>query len=286
MKITEKSFPHPVLSSCRDDVTDSSFQCLFHVDQDKKNYYLTPSFTNSNRTIARLIEEGRAAFYMHVECSSTFYRKSIIISGKTKTITVCGDYLKGKVEVNFFVCATEAIEDYSIEGAHEDYAGLTFSVRKGDILAFAESETFHADKTYEQIRPLSSIMRVIKNEDLETGIISVNYNDFIDINMPHAEYNAYFKAKNDRKIVSTLGCLVALPTLIDAISEIKERKRSNDAEASREDKWFRILEDKLESLEGVNLDEDAPIVLAQRILENPLRRGLNELFEILQDVGE
>lgn len=283
MKITEKSFPHPVLSNYGEDVLNSAFQCTLSAHQDRKNYYLTPSFVINNQTIKTLVSEGKASYFMHLECASTFYRSQYQIDDVTQSITIKGDKLKGKVEANFFVCATQRIDNYMIAGAHKDYAGLTFSIRKGDILAVAESATFHADKTNEQIKPLSSIMRVRLNEDEGTGIFSVTYDDFININMPKAEYDTYFKVRNDRNMRSVLGCLIALPVLIDAIAEIKRKRELNDIEASRDDKWFRILEEKLEGQEGTNMDEEEPIILAQKILENPLRRGLNELFEISQD---
>ena len=67
MKITNQSFPHPVLGIL-DDVS-GKFEADLNWSCDRAFYYLYPVFNLQNYSIEKLLEENSASFVVHIECA-------------------------------------------------------------------------------------------------------------------------------------------------------------------------------------------------------------------------
>src|SRR4051794_38203610 len=104
MKLSNRSFPHPVVGNA-DDVQDAEFQATFEFESDKSNFYLSTTVKCSSRTLLKLIEKGKACYTLHVECSNTLFRKTYDFTTEIFKIALPGTLVHDTIEVNAFVRA-------------------------------------------------------------------------------------------------------------------------------------------------------------------------------------
>lgn len=268
MKLKERSYPHPVLGN-KDDVSGYAFQASSKIHTDRKFYYLNISFLCSSGTLNRLITNGQAGYTVHVECTNTVFRKSFYTCNNELEITIPTDDLNGSVEVNFLICAQTDISDYQIEGSHPDYAGESFRVGKGDILAVYEELNFQAEKDYDAVKKISSIMQLERSPNPQSKAMEVDFDaDHIRIFLPDKDYDLYNHLKKVPNLQDALVCSIVLPVLVQAVGFLKEESDSGLEEL----RWFNVLKMRLRD-EPVN-DENDRLKAAQKVLEFPLHRTL------------
>lgn len=87
MRLSERSYPHPVLGN-KDDVAGAAFQVTFEIVPDKSNYYVTVTPQCSSSTLRKMIEKGTAGYVLHVECSNTLFRRAYDFSVSPHTVTI------------------------------------------------------------------------------------------------------------------------------------------------------------------------------------------------------
>jgi hypothetical protein len=178
----------------------------------------------------------------------------------------------GSVEVNMFICATSRLEQYQIDGAHEDYDDLTFTIEPGEVLGIAGGHLFIAAKDYDSLKNISAIMQIERSTE-KKGPIKVNWGaQKIIILLSEQDYNDYTSLKVYEQKMHSLTCSIVLPVLTRAISMIRSGS-SDEIEDLRELRWFDVIRQRCEELDP-DQAEDEPLVLAQLILELPLRRSL------------
>ena len=171
--------------------------------------------------------------------------------------------------MNFFICATDAVANYRIAGAHPDYGDAIFAVRKGDILAVADGRRFDAEKDPGALRRISSIMQIQESpedgdvpmrlalEQHKLGIV-LSKNDF-------AEYKLF---KLQPQLLPMLTATIVVPALVEALHTVRGNAEG-DGTAPR---WQQNLRARLEAM---NAGTDADVfVAAQQMLDLPLRRSL------------
>jgi hypothetical protein len=250
MKLRVRNFPHPVLNPVSDDFEVGSFNGRI-VGQREENELLVflIEFNLKNPKLQELIEEKKAKYNIHFECVTTMQRLSRSEYSPTFEVTIPSNLLNKKVDVNFFILAEEEIDDYTNEDAHTDFEGINFKIKKGDILAYSESQTIHIEK-----KPMSnthSIFKVTKDTNPEAPAIKISLNDHqIDIALPEVSYNrvANLKAYGEdcnRVLISMLY----LPSLIDTLFNVQSIAKDEYLLADIENfDWYRTLEKKLETM--------------------------------------
>lgn len=274
MKFRPRSFPHPVLGNL-DDVELYEFQANCTFQGDRQNYYFHTHYKTSNPTLLELLESGSAAYVLHVECGSTFYRSRFILTNETDTIKIPSDSLRNNVEVNFFICANADIPGYRIEGSNADYEDTRFNVKRGDVLAVADGVTFPAEKDWDAIRKVSSIMQVEKSDE-ELGLMKVSPTENkIRILLPAADYNIYTQLKARDQFATILSGTIVLPALMEAISLVEEE--DSTWEGSR---WYQILKARLESLSPTA--DTSVLMKAQQLYEQPVYRVCSNLAGVVK----
>ena len=88
MIIQDRSFPHPVLTPLRDDVTPNEFDLEVKVSPDADNYYIDVALTYTNETLSEHIASDKATHAVHFECRRNFFREVYEFKGQTKRITI------------------------------------------------------------------------------------------------------------------------------------------------------------------------------------------------------
>lgn len=270
MKLSERSFPHPVVGN-RDDVSNAGFQSTLSLQTDKQTVFLDAQIACSSTTINKAVEEGKATFAVHVECSNTLYRRSFSFSENPARFSIDANLLNNEVEVNAFAIATTDISNYKVDGAHPDYGDASFSVRKGDLLAVGQGQTFSISNDYDSIDRVGSIMEIVASEKEDVPMEVRMEEPKILIVLSKKDFENYWHLRHS-SLAPTLTTTIVLPVLMEALYELR---RDPEAENPR---WKRILGEKLKAM-NLNVEDDS-LYLSQMILELPIRRALQSAREI------
>lgn len=278
MRLSERSYPHPVLGN-KDDVPGAAFQAVLEMSTDKQFVYLAVEISCSCEVINSLVASGDACFVAHVECSNTLFRRAFEFRERSHRFSMSSDSLNDAVEVNVFVQAVNVIKGYRIPEAHPDYDGATFDLRHGDILAIAEGQVFHIDSSFDSLKRIGSIMQI--NESPKDGDHPMEASfegDKIVIYLCKADFADYKLLKRNEGLLSPLTTTVVLPILVVALEILAEE--SQGAEDGR--RWVRALSRRIESL-GLG-DESQALIQAQKLLELPVKRALTS-YRMLAEAG-
>ena len=270
MRLSARSYPHPVLGN-RDDVPGAAFQAALEMSTDKQSVYVSAEIACSCKVLNDLLADGRATFVLHVECSNTLFRKAYEFRERQHRISIPADNLNDAVEVNVFVRATDCIPDYRIPEAHPDYSGVLFDIRRGDILAIGEGQTFHIESDFDSLSRIGSIMQI--NESLKDGDIPMEPTfdgDKIVIFLSKNDFADYKVLKHHKVVRGPLTTTIVLPVLVEALHILKEEESDGMDDIRR---WVRALTRRIEYV-GLNT-EMQPLSLAQRLLELPVKRALS-----------
>lgn len=269
MRLSARSFPHPVLGN-RDDVPGAAFQATIEMSTDRQSVYLQTDTACSCDALNQLLLEGMATRVLHVECSNTLFRKAYEFREQQHRVSIPADSLNDAVEVNVFVRAADRIRDYVIPEAHSDYGGAVFDVRRGDILAIGEGQVFHIESSFDSLSRIGSIMQISESpKDGDLPMEPTFDQDKIVIFLSKSDFADYKILKLNATVRGPLTTTIVLPVLVEALHILKEEADGID-DARR---WVRALSRRLESL---NMSvEMQPLHLAQRLLELPVKRALS-----------
>jgi hypothetical protein len=267
MRLSERSYPHPVVGN-RDDVPGAGFQAAIVATSDKENFYIDFKLECSSEVVRSLIREKRAAYVAHVECSNTLYRQAFRFHDDSHQITIPGSRLFDKFEVNVMACALASVPAYKVAGAHPDYGDAAFDLAEGDIIAVADGEEFLAEFE-DSLARIGSIMQVDESPVDEQGPMKVDWNGKrIAIILSKKDFATYNILKNLEPIGSTLASTIVLPVLILALAEVKNGE--SDQAGCR---WYDILQHRLKKIGVAGSDFDE-LEVAQQLLELPIKRAL------------
>ena len=147
-----------------------------------------------------------------------------------------------------------------------DSQDVTYYVEKGDIIGVGGSTSFIAEKEYDPLKaPVKSIIK-IKRSNKKQDNFDMSYDDdeFITICIPKEMYKLYADARGGASDILH-SCLV-LPALMDAIETARSDEHANSS-------WAHKLKEIYAS-RHINPDDDS-LIIAQKILDNPVMRSLN-----------
>jgi hypothetical protein len=267
MKVSAKSYPFPVLGN-QDDIVKGQFNPSMRYTLEANEVVLNCSLQLTNPTIVEYVTDGTASFYIEVECSGTFFRKTFRSNDEETQIRIDANEVRDKVTVTFFVCANKPIELYNPEGVHPDLEGEPSFVETGDVLADGGSGWFIADKQFDPLKaPISSFMKIQKGTD-KSGPMSIVYEEeSIIIVLSVEDYDRYNSIRNYAP--NTLHSSLVLPALVDVLYQMVQNKKQY------EDKpWYGKIQ-QITMQRHIKLEE--PITAAQQLLGQPVSRSLDEI---------
>lgn len=268
MKLSARSYPHPVLGN-RDDVPNAAFQASLDMTTDREQVYIAAEIKCSSQTINSLIKNADAEFVIHVECSNTMFRRAYPFSNPSHRISIPIDNLNDAVEVNVFVRAAKVLSAYRIPDAHPDYGSATFEVEKGDVLAVAEGQVFHIESSFDSLSRIGSIMQITVSE-IDDAPMSANFEtDKIVIYLSKKDFEDYKLLKSTDGLTGPLTTAIVLPVLVEALHILRDVQRDETDDGRR---WVKALTRKIDVL-GLAKESDS-LILAQKILELPVKRAL------------
>lgn len=258
------SYPHPVLGNGDDVAIGTIEPVVTFACSDEAVVVEARGLTSGNPTIDGLVAATDAEWVMRLQCARTYVRKELITKEAIFHAVFAGHELEGRVEVELFVRAARDLAGYVPDGAHADYAGTSFDLRTGEILAIAPSMSFDVDRQFDPMRaPVGSIIRVSKGEH-EEGPFRVAFEDeYIEILLSHEDWEHYAGVRE--RTPGILHAALVLPVLAEAVPRTAEF-------AGR--RWA----DRLSAMiEARRIDVEQPLEAAQKLLESPLTRAFAEL---------
>lgn len=139
MKFDTQAFPYPVLTPINqgDDYVDGSFECVLSFSQEiSENGKLDIEYLNmlSVEELADLIDKKEAFFALEIRCPETFFRKVIKLDSRG-VLQLNANEFHGKVTFIPQIIAHKVINHYESIDINPEFAGTTFDLKPGDILA-------------------------------------------------------------------------------------------------------------------------------------------------------
>lgn len=265
------SYPHPIIDNA-DDV-DSTFDVRnVRLDYSQQDIEITYEIICDDPDLDRLLDEGLATHSLRWHCSATLstgemrpevYRRSPPIYGLRAWIDQ--ELVRGDVNVDVRVIASQAIQGHSWRRQHSDYAGASFDLEVGDMLADGGRFLFNVKKNYDPLDPpVGSCFRFVRSEDLRKRIdVAFDGDQMVDVMIPEKTFED-FRLMNHRPDMQI--SLVVLPALMETLYFMNMNRNSDD-EPLDDKIWFKTIEKLVGEHGGWNC---TALELAQRILANPV----------------
>ena len=280
MEIKYRLYPYPVLWNKNDDYKKpSKFLVEIEAKENFKNIKLKINFLLKDKEIENLIKENKAEYVVHIEATSTYFRELISTREAEINYDLKDNDILGRLQMSFFILAKEDILDYKNSNFNEDYSGDSFNLKKGNIIAIADSYRFDIEKNDDNLEKVSSIFSICQKETVEQTGMTVDMNsDKIRIALNKTDYINYHQLSQNSNNINIINSIIILPALIFIFEQLKKDFDENDFS---DYKWFRalgkIFEKNNQSLNKELLENQLSIDLAQRILNYPIERAFNSL---------
>ena len=290
MNLINKSYLHPVLRPGYDDVVGTfNFDLNNKVSIGADKYLIDIAAEFENATIEELIRQCHAKIYAFIYCKANFYRNAIEIASFKERIEIPVDNLTGQVEVCIVVSATTSLQ-YKNEFQHADYGDHSFAISCGDILAVSETNTFVAEKEFDSLQKFESIISITADKSLQRNDpMTIDWSsDKIKVTIADSVFKNYMTLKKARMVTKTLETVISLPILVSIISDWQHDPDSYVAE-NQDYRWFRAINARAEDLgisEDIKSGIESPFTLAQKMLDAPFSRCLDEVTKKWQDPEE
>lgn len=288
MQVKPRSYPHPVLAHFTDDIANSVFQPVVTVKGNKNAYVFDAVFKTNNADLLQLIEQKKARYAVHVECTQTRYRDIFRSDNEKFSFEVPAGLLDGRVEVTSFILASKALDKYRNECFHPDYAKLAFRVRKGDTLAVGHDREFTAEKKSDPLRKVPSIFSIVPSDEADaTGMDIDTTGPKVRVTLSRPNYDAYATLKSDQSLHPMLSAAVIVPALVTVIDEIRRAGAENGIDGYKDRRWFLVVARRLREI-GIDPENpdtflESSLRIAHEMLGQPLSASLEGLKIILQD---
>lgn len=285
MKINRKYYPYPVLTSYSDDIKNSLYETSIKCERSGEFYKFEFTSTTSNSYLSKLIEETEAVYLLHLECSTTAFRKEYSSHDNKIEFSIPVDKLKDTLEICTFIVADKDIKNYQNPDASEDYENASFSIEKGCVLAVGESSDIKIPKITDELTSKDSIFIIIRSDNPKEHTMKIEtFDDRLKIILPSNDFNNYNALKNNIYNQPILTSMIIIPALIYSIQELKNALSNPSEWADKKDlKWVQTIQRKIESDSKKSIEEFLkdcdPFEYAQELIGNPISSGLENLYE-------
>jgi hypothetical protein len=281
---SNRLFPYPVLWFVNDDYRDSDFSVQIEESSTIGKLSLKYHISLENGDIQKMIDEGVAAFCIHIECPLTMYRHNHLTSSKSGTIDLRIEEINHRLEILPMVIALEDIRHYWNQDLNEDYRDTDIILTKGSIIAIADQYHLNIDKEKNDLGKKESIFSIVKGAKDESMQIEI-MGDRITIKLKEEDFRKFQLLKHD-KYKPVIFSILIIPALIYALDAIGNSESKEEMESIADFNWFRSLERCFQAM-GFTLDANTvqnktSYALAQMLLDHPI----SDAITFLNDWGD
>ena len=274
MKYDEyKAFPYPVLRPNSDDYLDCDFQTTVNFSTEKQTILVDVSFAISSPEILEQVELGNAEFVAMVSCRDTYFQHMIRTNDlKTQASFAMGD-LKGAVVVNPYVIVKNQIKNYTSPDINPEFGTEAFIFNEGDVLAQDQAEFFYFDQ--ESFKPITSLFDFVHRDNQPDGEWSIDFDsDHIQIALSKKTKETIdnARASNFKNKVILMNSIY-FSAVMQAVQKIQHPDK-----AYEDKKWAKVFEKNAHN-KNCNLENDDAYIIAQILLQHPLKRMNEYVFK-------
>lgn len=288
MNISNRIFTYPVLSDEKDDYIVSTFNTeINHSNSSVNTLSLDVTFNLECENLQKLIDEDKAEFVLHLECSTTGYRKIFKSEFSKLNCHVPVAKINGKLEIVALVIAKEKINNYSSDDFVEDFIGEKFTIEQASILAYENLPVFEFTKNNEEYNKGDSIFIIYKISSDEKEKMRVDLDSSkIRIGLGATEHTLYFNLGNKPMFQPLFHSMIIFPALVHVFGELKI---DGAIEENRLRDWYQSLELAYAN-RGINLEEEiiekSAIELAQDAMDFPINRAFEQIPFLAETLSE
>ncbi len=278
MEIKNRLFPYPVLCEETDDYLEGSFDVEMTFEEKLSNFKLTFEMKLENDGINNLIRRGDAEYVIHIEGTSTSFRKAIKTDLNQLIYEIPKSRVNNEISVVVMIVAKKKIEDYTNSMLNIDYEDEKIIFDKASILAYKNMSKIFISKEYEELAGNESLFCVVKKMDIdkeeEKPIIFSLEEDRIKILVDERTYDSYISFQH---IPSLAMALLVFPALVYMIEELRV-----NSSAYRKRLWFVKMNQYYKAM-GKDFESDIiqsnnnAVEIAQEMIKFPLSKAYIEL---------
>jgi hypothetical protein len=185
--------------------------------------------------------------------------------------------LRNKTEILFLITASANIQNYFSKDFNADFSGYRFDFEKGDVLAYFGETDFIAGVSYKKLKAVSSFMIIEKGSEVN-GPFNINLDGpKIRIALSANDHEKYSDPRIGRnnKLASTFHSSIVLPSLIHALHRLLKDEGSFEGNS-----WAQVIKHRIQNeLHGVSFEEENIPIIAQKLIDLPLNRLMEDLLE-------
>lgn len=278
MRIKNRLYPYPVLRPSTGDYLYSTFKCTIDPQISEKECKFLFEMVCSNKTILKLIEDGKATYAVHIECKYTYYRNLKSSTDAKFSVKLDGSLVDQQVEVCPVIIVTEDIEGYTSPDLDDVYIGENIVIKNGNPIAIGNQATIEITKEKDNLKKLSQPFCILPYPDNNPTrpiekFASIDYtdNNQLIIYLPKEDFSILSRVQNPKNM-DTIHAAVYFSALIEALDYMKM-----DASAEDQDKrWYIALNTKAidKGLGEIKDSSRSAFELAQILFDYPLTRWL------------
>lgn len=234
----------------------------------------------SSEDLKQLIEDGKASYFIRVLCKSTYYNVLKKV-GDSGTLEIPADDVSGEVVLEAFIAATQEFR-YSSDEFHDDYSGLSFQIKPGNILAWPSSHKIYCSK---ENHTRTAGMFFFKSEKMPKNRFKVMPDPddpYIYIYSCQATCDLFksvaHKPNTDGyRIIVAMVLVPALAQMIGVLRKVMnpENKGKMGVDGEYLDKhWAKLVQQKCEQ-KGLDLENSerlCDLEIAQALFDDPLNK--------------
>lgn len=264
----KKSFGHPVLRKNSSDYVDADISTsieLLPTEESDNQYEIEYHVMIGVREIKDAIIKRDLVLVVNLFCPRTLYSESFITSDLTGRRAMDMRNVRGDLHINVEVIVNQPKFILQSTKFHPEFLSISnsYELTKGDLVAQAWPEKLFIER--EVFRSITSLFEWSTNDDMSDGtwVMGIT-NDAIKIEINTRQRNSLLAAAGSPAGKAILLNSIFMPAMVTLISQAI----ANDFDEN--DLWYKVLEMKLNAMgEEINKNSD-PIVLAQKLLKNPL----------------
>lgn len=291
MKVRPKHYPYPVITPFESE-NNYIFSCNLKLEEDVELDLMRfkVHYTLKNKTIQNLIDKGLAVFSLHIECPSTMKRLLLSTDREANEFEVSIHDLNKTVDINFFILAKKTISNYENSELDPYSKGFEFELEKGDLLAIGPPETLEIEK--EPLIEMNSIFELVPDMSKNAKPLSIDLSDSkIRIQLPKENFDqlSYLHGATTAKTDTILAAIYYIPAIVEALYLIRAAHQSRDdswIEEIRDTAWYKSIKTRLHHIKISvdSLPEENLIGVAHEMLDDPNKKAMNHLQELLEGV--
>lgn len=284
MKISNLSFPYPVLGLGDDILPIPKYLGEPLVTTDAENYCFEACFNYDNPTISQLVDSGKATYVCEVNCMSTMFRRCFKSKEPHFLITIPRNCLGGNVVFQYTITVVESIASYFNPLSHEDYMGFSFDLEPGDLLGILGEFSYDVDIKYDKLKSVGSFMQITEGPKLIVSRFNLG-GDKIDIQLPTEQYQLYKSSiQGNLQLANIIHSSIVFNALVTALLSYDDFQETLWARTLRYrvDTEVTLADFKNRGSLG-NLDVEDVIELAQVLLSDPYGRLFTTLVSYMEN---